>query len=169
MKGLTFCLVLCQLSVDGCIANRDVESEGAKELGKQYNLLTEEQDTAPKPDEMFVLTSFPMRKGQPVYGKIVVPPSLSTGYTLTVIARTKRAPLLVTQAYERYPSEKDYDKAGVNFLFSHSNRLRIYNPKPGNHYVFFELMRTDQLSVTVTLLPSIHPGAGTSDWKPEED
>ena len=102
--------------------------------------------------------------------RIEVPYHMSEGYSMTVTVRYKKlvssTPIWVHIKWNKYPTSTNHDKSGATFVGRKYNRIRQDNPKSGIHYLMIEPLADARITISVSLLPLDHPGAGQSQWRP---
>jgi len=133
--------IFAQILVFGCLP------EPYKRQGRS-RIFTKENDIEVNVNKVFSLNrhgetvsirpNLSARSGQSIYGRLSVPWSSSSTWTLEVLAHWSdyypSTPLWLYIKKNGLPSTTDFDKTGVSFTSRQFSRIRLHKAEPGGTY-----------------------------------
>jgi len=144
-----------------------------KTLGRMYDFLTLEDIHSEKNEAYAIVKDVYVTNRKAAYGRVEVPYEMSHGFTLTLAAHWRRrrynTPIWMYVRKTGLPSSSNWDKKSISFVSRKLARIRMESPDPGIYFVMIrgvEEQSTDDLRVTVSLLPNHHLAAGNAEWRP---
>lgn len=172
-------------SAGGCFSTpkyrHSIDSAGTgssgieKTLGRLYDFLTLDDIHSDKNEAFAIIKNVYVNDRKAAYGRVEVPYEMSHGFTLTVATHWRRrrynTPIWMYVRKTGLPSSSDWDKKSISFVSRKLARIRMESPDPGIYFVMIRGVEdrdeaTDDLSVTVSLLPKHHLAAGNAEWRP---